>query len=382
MKIGIIDADLIGKRHHNFPNLACMKISSYHKKLGNETELILSYDLLNSNSFFTKTFDKIYISKTFTDTKVPENILKSPFVEYGGTGFFYDKAPNLPNEIEHSFPDYNLYNNWIKWKIRFGKKASYFKYYTDYSIGFTTRGCFRQCEFCVNRNKKSVLLHSPLSEFVDENRKKICLLDDNVFGCGQYWEQIFKELQATKKPFQYIQGLDIRILNAKKAQILSTSKYNGDYIFAFDDIGDKEIIEKKIKLFKKYMPNIVPKLYIFCAFDRKNRWDSIFWYNDIINIFERLKILMKYKCLPYLMKFEKWNTNEFRFIFTLLSSWCNQPSIFKKMSFRQYHSNNNHLIRFEKQYPEIADKYFDLKFDNTESNNTEHYVKNKPKGFF
>ena len=65
-------------------------------------------------------------------------------------------------------------DEWIKEKVKRGKKKSYFKYYTDYSIGFTTRGCFRQCEFCVNKNEKKVYPHSPLSEFVDDKRKKIC----------------------------------------------------------------------------------------------------------------------------------------------------------------------------------------------------------------
>ena len=44
MKIAIIDADLIGRKKHRFPNLACMKISGYYKDLGNEVELKLNYE--------------------------------------------------------------------------------------------------------------------------------------------------------------------------------------------------------------------------------------------------------------------------------------------------------------------------------------------------
>lgn len=44
MNIGIVDADLIGKKKHRFPNLVCMKISSYYKNQGNNVELLLSYD--------------------------------------------------------------------------------------------------------------------------------------------------------------------------------------------------------------------------------------------------------------------------------------------------------------------------------------------------
>ena len=44
MYIGIIDADLIGRKSQRFPNLACMKIAGYHRALGDEVELILDYE--------------------------------------------------------------------------------------------------------------------------------------------------------------------------------------------------------------------------------------------------------------------------------------------------------------------------------------------------
>jgi len=368
-KIGIIDADLIGRSEHNFPNLVCMKLSGYHKNIGDEVKLI-SYNDIDPNAMFSEVFEKVYISKVFTDTYIPEFALKLPFVEYGGTGFYYDNAAPLPDEIEHTKPDYNLYNEWIKEKIRTGKKKSYFKEYTDYSLGYTTRGCFRKCEFCVNKKYNKVYLHSPLIEFVDITRKKICLLDDNIFGCGEHWENILNWLSEIKIPFKYKQGLDIRLLSEKKAQILSKCKYDGDFTFAFDNISDTNLIIKKIKIFKKYMPKVVPKLYVFCAFDRTGIYDRDFWINDIIDVFKRIKILMEFSCLPYLMKFEKWNTNlEFKSIYTLLSSWCNQVSIFKKMSFRQYHGENNHVRKFERNFPDIANEYFDLKFKEIEKNN-------------
>ena len=79
MKIAIIDADLIGRKKHRFPNLACMKISGYYKDLGNEVELKLNYENLEQ-------YDKVFISKVFTDTQIDEEILKLDNVEYGGTG--------------------------------------------------------------------------------------------------------------------------------------------------------------------------------------------------------------------------------------------------------------------------------------------------------
>ena len=104
--IAVIDADLISKRNHNFPNLACRKISGYYKEKGYDVVLKRDYDGLEA-------FDKVFISKVFTDTPFPDEILKLPNVKYGGTGFFYDKAPNLPDEIEHHMPDYELYDEYV-----------------------------------------------------------------------------------------------------------------------------------------------------------------------------------------------------------------------------------------------------------------------------
>lgn len=225
MRVAVIDADLIGRKRHRFPNLACMKISGYHKAQGDTVTLRLSYDGLDD-------FDRVYISKVFTDTPVPDSVLQLKNVSYGGTGFYYDKAPCLPDAIEHQMPDYHLYDAWVQEQSKQGGKRSEYAYYTDYSIGFLTRGCFRKCAFCVNKNYDRVFTHSPLSEFLDSTRPKICLLDDNFFGSPR-WKDLLSELQQTGKPFQFKQGLDERLLTDEKCAMLFASKYDGDYIFCF-----------------------------------------------------------------------------------------------------------------------------------------------------
>lgn len=359
MKIAIIDADLIGRKKHRFPNLACMKISGYHKEQGNSVELKLDYENLSL-------YDKVYVSKVFTDTPIEDSILQLPNVEYGGTGFFYDKAPKLPNEIEHHMPDYHLYDDWVNEQIENGEKKIDFKYYTDYSIGFVTRGCFRQCEFCVNKNYKRVEKHSPLSEFVDNKRKKICLLDDNFLGHPD-WKNILLELQSTRKQFQFKQGLDERILTDEKCEILFKSKYDGDYIFAFDNVADATLIESKLQLLRKYTSK-VPKFYVFCGFDRNDKWDIEFWKQDIIDIFKRIEILMKYKCIPYIMRFNRYEESPYRGMYVTLARWCNQPSFFKKKSLREFAIANGiesacykYVDEFERICPEIS-RYLDIKY--------------------
>lgn len=359
MRIAILDADLIGRKRHRFPNLACMKLSHYHKTLGDDVVLKTDYSDLD-------TFDRVYISKVFMDTPVPDTALKLSNVSYGGTGFFYDKAPALPEVVEHQIPDYHLYDGWVMEQLVAGKRSQEFSYYTDYSIGFLTRGCFRKCMFCVNQNYDRVMIHSPLSEFLENSRKKICLLDDNFFGCPE-WKRLLTELQATGKPFQFKQGLDERLLTDEKCEALFGSRYDGDYIFAFDNVADAELIERKIQLSRKYT-NAVMKFYCFCGFDREGKWDADFWRQDVFGLFTRIEILMRNRCLPYVMRFARYTESPYRGVYVTVARWCNQPSFFKKKSLREFAELNGidsasykYLRDFEEQSPEVA-HFYDMKY--------------------
>lgn len=387
MKIGIIDADLLGRKKHRFPNLACEKIAGYWKEKGAEVHLLMDY-------LFPDDYDHIYISKVFTDTEVPPFPTDDERIHIGGTGFFFDKAPNLPDEIEHHMPDYHLYDEWIDAEIlraeqdavrngkTFNKKAFMvqFKEYTDYSIGFVTRGCFRKCPFCVNQKYSRVFAHSPLSEFYDPSRKKICLLDDNFLGFPG-WRDILDEIQSKNQPYKFKQGLDERLLTDEKCKLLFTSKYDGDFTFAFDNIEDYDEIHEKLKMIRKYSSARSIKFYVLVGFKST---DAL----DIKEAFDRIELLMRYQCVPYIMRYQNknhapWKESKYSLLYIALARWCNQPSIFKKMSFRQFceanqalHKTPNSLCSsmkamtaFEAENPEIAKRYFDLRYDDFESPN-------------
>ena len=57
---------------------------------------------------------------------------------------------------------------------------------------------------------------------------------------------------------------------------------------------------------------------------------NIFYKQDIIDLFERIKILMEYGCLPYIMKFNKYVESPYKGTYINVSSWCNQPSFLKR----------------------------------------------------
>lgn len=373
MNIAIIDADLMYNKSQRFPNLACMKISAFEKSKGNTTELITEYSQLfksidvynrykslkeseSSSNKIKKSlfriqtsfdiikqsdvlkFDFIYISKVFTETVIDDNLLKLPNVKYGGTGFYYDKAEPLPYEVEHIMPDYHLYDTWVQSQLdnHIGKRSDY-QYYLDYSIGFTTRGCIRQCSFCVNKNYKRCNQHSPVSEFLDESRPYICLLDDNVLSCPQ-WKSIFEELQSTDKPFQYKQGMDERLLTAEKCEMIFTkSKWKDKKIFAFDNIKDYDLIESKLKLIRQYTDEEI-KFYCFCGFNHNNpdNYDNDFWKQDIVDLFKRIELLMKYGCHPYIMRYKDYKLSPYYGTYINVATWCNMPSLFTKLTYTEF----------------------------------------------
>ena len=347
--IGLIDADLLdgGTR---FPNLALMKLSGYFEDGGDNTRLISYGDIPKYN--------KVYLSKVFDFTNIPINLKFYPQLEYGGTGFNYDKNDFLPSEIEHHKPNYDLYNEY----------TDVSKYYSNHSIGFTTRFCFRQCSFCVNRDKEKVVEWSPIEEFDDKNNDYITLLDDNVLGSPNRID-IIKQLQNTNKPFEFKQGIDLRLINDEIAYLLNNSKYHGEFIFAFDNIEDKNKIIEKLNLWKKYNNSIV-KFYVLTAFNEGGNYDQEFWVNDIINTFERIKILMKHRSLPYIMRYNKYKQSKYKGIYTTIARWCNQPSFFKKKSFKEFcyaNGENSASVRyieqFKNEHPQIAAEYFDMKWE-------------------
>ena len=405
LRIGVIDADLLdnGTRH---PNLALLKISGYCKHFGHNVRLIQSYDeLAYEKRISNLKFDLLVMSKVFKFTKVPENVvsmIKKHYICFGGTGFFEVDGPVLPDIVEHFKPDYSLYTEYIEWKTGGDEKLKKSRWddYLSYSIGFTTRGCIRHCGFCVNRLLSRVVEWSPVSEFLDESRKNIYLWDDNIMAAPpKVFAKVMEDLKRTGKPFQFRQGMDIRLMTEQKAILLNEVKYHGDYIFAFDhyrtdDPKEKRQVEQTIKGLDIWRTHCrkSTKLYVLVAYDGQDE-------KDIEGTFYRIEILMKHGCLPYIMRFEEYNNSKFKSMYTQLARWCNQPSFFKKMSFRQYCVRNEEyhqgiqnivakgkyntklkipkgglrkktycscyqaMLDFEAEYPEIANKYFDLRFE-------------------
>lgn len=198
------------------------------------------------------------------------------------------------------------------------------------------------------------------------------MLDDNFLGCPR-WKGLLEELIATGKPFKFKQGLDERLLTDEKCSLLFSANYDRDYTFAFDSVKDYDLIQRKLELIRKYTDKDNIKFYVLVGFEGTGA-------DDIENAFKRIELLMRYKCMPYIMRYQNknetpWKDSEFHGMYVQLARWCNQPGIFRNMSFREFcEKNQAHkktegpgaemkaLNYFEETHPEIAEKYFNLKY--------------------
>ena len=130
MKIGLIDVD-----GHNWPNLALMKLSAWHKAKGDTVEWHAGWSH----------YDVVYMSKVFSDAYSQDAFTpaNTDAVIRGGSGYairtvsgveIYDPAADksLPEAVEHMMPDYSLYPSLTE----------------DTAYGRLTVGCPKRCAWC------------------------------------------------------------------------------------------------------------------------------------------------------------------------------------------------------------------------------------------
>lgn len=307
MKIGLIDVD-----GHNYPNLPLMKISAWHKKQGDQVEW---YDPM-----FSGHCDKVYMSKVFSFTPDYEWCIDADEIIKGGSGYcielvngkeIYHKENdnNLPEEIEHIYPDYSLYPEQTK----------------DTAYGFLTRGCPRGCGFCHVKAKEGLCSHkvADLSEFW-RGQKHIVLCDPNILACKDH-KDLLKQLVDSKARVNFNQGLDIRLVNDENMELLKQIRLDGIH-FAFDRWQDKDIIEPKLRQFAEKTGYTKDKgrvmVYILCNYDTTLEQDLY-----------RIQLCRELRFAPYPMIYDKEHCDP---IYKKLQRWCNNFIFWKVKSFEEY----------------------------------------------
>lgn len=286
MKIGLIDVD-----SHNFPNLALMKISAYHKSQGDEVEWWWGWGQ----------YDRVYMSKVFDETYSPDHPepVNTKEIIKGGTGYGLDNT--LPDEIEHMHPDYSLYPELTK----------------DIAYGFLTRGCPNNCPFCIVSTKEGRKSYkvADLGEWWN-GQKHIVLLDPNILAYPGHMD-LLQQLAESKAYVDFNQGLDARFLNEKNIRALNM--VNTERIhFAWDLMKNSDMVIEGLLQYIKYGKIKDPArrvVYVLTNFD--TTMDE--------NLYRIYKLVeMHYD--PYVMVYNKPNAPK---EIKRLQRWCNNRRIFK-----------------------------------------------------
>lgn len=295
MRIGLIDVD-----GHNFPNLALMKISAYHKARGDLVEWwwtdMMHYDIVHKSKIFSEAYSR----------DVPDPINADEIVK-GGTGYcisnqdgreVFDKGKNvsLPEEVERIFPDYSIYPQY------------------DFAVSMTSRGCPRNCPFCVVADKegrRSVKV-ADVKDFWC-GQKHIEVLDPNILACHDK-EDLLWQYMRTGATITYNQGLDIRLMTNDDIAIINETKIK-DLHFAWDD--PREDLTDKFQNFKGKFRRKSNIGMVYVLVNYRSTIDEDLW---------RINTLRELGYDPYVMVYDKPNAAR---KMRDLQRWCNNKVIFK-----------------------------------------------------
>lgn len=278
MQIGLIDVDNWNNLKGCFPNLPLMKLSAWHKEQG---DLVEWYDP-------SKHYDLVYMSKVFSFTNEPFEEIHADQVVKGGSGyaiqlidgkevFDQKKHSNLPDHIEHIFPDYSLYG------------------ITNTAHGFMSRGCPRGCFFCHVKAKEGCKAYkvADLKEFWN-GQKNIELYDPNTLACPE-WKDILQQLIDSKANVDFNQGVDIRLMTDEKCEMLMQMKIKHIH-FAWDRYQDKEFVVPKLQRFKEMTGWSRDKVTVYIL----TNYDTTMEQN-----LERVTTCRELGFNPYIMRYDK-----------------------------------------------------------------------------
>lgn len=293
-RIGLLQVD--GK----IPNIALMQISKYHEDKGDTVEWYLG-------GLFDNYYDKIYASKIFNFSEMPELPERAII---GGTGIdFYN---TLPPEIEKCSPSYTLYPE------------------CDYHLGFSMKGCRFVCSFCCVPKKEGKPYHnSNINNLLlnPNGGNRLMLLDNDFFGSPN-WSDDLRDIIDLKLKVCFVQGLNIRIITQEQADLLAQCKYYNStfkarYLtFAWDKYKDERLIGKGIAICNKAgIPCKHMQFFVLIGYDTTPEQD----YYRVMTLWE------KYGALPFVMPYNKSDEYQKKF-----ARWVNHRAIFKTVKWEHY----------------------------------------------
>jgi hypothetical protein len=322
MRILLIEPNYTNK----YPPLGLMKISTFHKNMGDDVIFYkgtskelrrLHWDRIYISTLFTFHYKKTIETITFYKNSVDS--LKDIYVGGVLATLMQEKIHNetgativpgllniegklkLHNDhtIDCLTPDYSIID-------RSTNSFLNYTYPTSNSyISYATRGCIRKCKFCAVpliegefHNSYSLASQVRSIENTFGPKRHLLLLDNNILAANEHFFDIIDEIvllgfgKGATIPtiingrmtnvLRYVdfnQGIDARLLvrDPRYIKAISTIAINPLRI-AFDDIKDKKVYCKSVRLAAKHGVRIMSNYILFN-------------YNDTpFDFYERLRI--------------------------------------------------------------------------------------------
>lgn len=283
MRVGLVDID------SKIPNLALMKLSSFHKSLGDQVELI--------GPLFAKQYDAVYASKIFSWS---ENPILPPLTPIGGPGV--GKYPVLHERANNTCPDYSLYG-------------------IDYSMGYLTRGCPRSCPDCIVPDiEGGIRPEHDIEVFLRHD--KAVLLDNNVLACEWGIRQIEKIIHLGVK-VDFNQGIDARLIDDNIARLLAKVRWLEPLRLACDHVGMIESVNRAVQ--KLRGAGVTPA-----------RYNCYVLVKDIPTAIARVEFLRAINVDPFAQPYRDRNGTEPPIEQQRFARWVNHKATFKTVRWQDY----------------------------------------------
>lgn len=286
---------------HNYPNLALMRISAWHKAQGDSVEWFSPLML----------YDRVYASKVFTFT--PDDPYLPPDAIRGGTG--YNVTSHLPPEIDAMKPDYTIYPQF------------------EEAYGFLTRGCVNKCPWCVVPKKEGAIkIVGDIEEICNTNtgfRRKAILMDNNFLAAPLDFvrEQIDK-MRRLKIRVDFNQATDARLYDDERAELMARLPVIRYIRMSCDTDAMVPHCLSAISRLREFGYRREVFCYILAAND------------GIDSALYRIETLTRHdaKVVPFVMPFRSLTDNGVMPSAELrrLARWCNRSMIRKTCTFNEY----------------------------------------------
>lgn len=298
MRIGLIDVDgyHADRRHRRsavFPNLALMRLAAYHKRAGDTVEWWTGLEH----------YDRVYMSKVFTFSPDIDAVIDADEIIRGGTG--YKDYGSLPAEIEAMTPDYTVYAD------------------VDYAIGFLTRGCIRNCPWCIVPKKEgNIRPAATWNEIKRPDSKKIVFMDNNVLACGHGIQQI-ADMGGQSVWVDFNQGLDARLITPEIAALLARLHWIKFVRLACDTEAMIPVIEQATAYMRE--AGIAP-----------SRFWAYMLVQDVEEAERRALALYSMGVTPFAQPYRDYDGGEPTPEQVRFARWVNRQSVFKSCSYAEY----------------------------------------------